>query len=511
MDLEFTPALQFAWNRAARLARGDDRTDIEPLDLLRGLLAETEGHAAHRLGEAGFTLAIWQSRFPDDHRLPSDGLLEVVAPAAALRLVMTRASQETSELTDAGSLSTDQVLAALVALSGTVREALEVCGLDVAAFRPAAEQPPLTLDEPLDLSEPRDIAGAARIVDAAANRVREAIRVLEDHCRFTLDDSLLSRQCKELRHDLAEALAELPSDLLLACRDTEHDVGTTIGTDTEASRGSLAAVVVANAKRLQEGLRSLEEYGKVLSPTFGEHVEQLRYRAYTLEKLLVQGGSSRQRLDDVRLYALVTESMCKASLLGTIRELADGGVDMIQLREKQLDDRMLLAKAREVRELTRRLGVIFILNDRPDIARLAEADGVHLGQDDLPIAETRKIMGPHAVIGVSTHSVDQARAAIADGATYLGVGPTFPSTTKIFANFSGLKYVQDIAELTTHPAFAIGGVTPENVERVLEAGATRIAVSHALCAADDPRRAAELFRKKLAAQTKRNSDVMKAP
>src|SRR5207237_2247219 len=125
------------------------------------------------------------------------------------------------------------------------------------------------------------------------------------------------------------------------------------------------------------------------------------------------------------LYVLVTEANCRASLTGTISEAAAGGAQIIQLREKGLDDRTLLEKARAVRAVTRKTGVLFILNDRPDIARLAEADGVHLGQDDLPVHEARRILGPEALIGVSTHTIEQVRRAVLEGAGYIGMGPTF--------------------------------------------------------------------------------------
>src|SRR5205823_1749874 len=146
----------------------------------------------------------------------------------------------------------------------------------------------------------------ARILDANANRAREALRVLEDYCRFTLDDRFLSGQLKQLRHDLTGTLATLPSGILLEARETLRDVGTTIASARERQRHSLQAVVQANVKRLQEALRSLEEYGKLRSPDLGAAVERLRYRSYTLERAILLGASARQRLVDARLYVLVT-------------------------------------------------------------------------------------------------------------------------------------------------------------------------------------------------------------
>src|SRR5205823_5073266 len=112
---------------------------------------------------------------------------------------------------------------------------------------------------------------------------------------------------------------------------------------------------------------------------------------------------------------------------------------------KSLSDRQLLERARQVRRWTRAAGVLFIMNDRPDIARLAEADGVHVGQDELPVKEVRRIVGPDVLVGVSTHNLDQVRQAILDGANYLGVGPTFPSGTKSFDEFPGRHFVRQVA------------------------------------------------------------------
>ncbi|MBI3409183.1 MAG: thiamine phosphate synthase [Planctomycetes bacterium] len=190
---------------------------------------------------------------------------------------------------------------------------------------------------------------------------------------------------------------------------------------------------------------------------------------------------------DARLYVLVTECLCRASLVGTVSEALAGGAQIIQLREKNLPDRELFEKARAVRELTRKAGALFIVNDRPDLAVLAEADGVHLGQDDLPVRQVRRLLRPDALIGVSTHNLDQVQKAILEGASYIGVGPTFPSQTKAFGDFPGLDFVRQAAAETTLPAFVLGGITFENLPQVIAAGGRRIAVSQAICAAEAPK------------------------
>jgi thiamine-phosphate pyrophosphorylase len=338
---------------------------------------------------------------------------------------------------------------------------------------------------------------AARILDANANRAREALRVVEDYCRFALDDAYLSGTLKQMRHDLTEILTELDDKKIvgLAARETLGDVGTRLITPQELIRQSPEDVVQANLKRLQEALRSLEEYAKLSRPALGQALELLRYRSYTLERAIVLGTDARQRLTHARLYLLVTGSLCTAALDWTIAEAVAGGVQVVQLREKELNDRELLERARQVRQWTRDAGILFIMNDRPDIARLVEADGVHLGQDELPVKEARRIVGPDTLIGVSTHDIEQVRWAIDQGASYIGIGPTFPSGTKAFGQLAGLEFIRQATAETSLPAFAIGGVNSNNIADAVAAGARRVAVCQAICQAEDPRRVAAGMRR----------------
>ncbi|HZV80046.1 MAG TPA: thiamine phosphate synthase [Candidatus Binatus sp.] len=195
----------------------------------------------------------------------------------------------------------------------------------------------------------------------------------------------------------------------------------------------------------------------------------------------------RTALRDRRLY-LITDTSPKLGLLGVIEAAVQGGVDMVQLREKRLDDGELLAAAREAARLCRRLGVPFIVNDRADIARAAGADGVHLGQDDLPVEEARALMGPDAFIGLSTHSSEQVDAAL--DVDYIGVGPIHETPTKPGRPAVGTPLVRYAAAHAVQPFFAIGGLEPGNVGDVVRAGARNFSVLRYVANADDPRRAA---------------------
>jgi thiamine-phosphate pyrophosphorylase len=503
MRFDWTPACTRAFQAAQLLACRLGAREVTPGHLLYGLLAEDEGKAPTLLAGAGLDLARARQQLTDR---PAEGPGHPAGTflpfSAAVQAILDDSRDLLrGDLVDR-TVHSEAVLLALLRADAGLRQSLEALGLDIARLEKAtetAQAATMDLEEPLRLGDTVEEMSIARIVDAAGNRAREALRVIEDYCRFVLESEFLTRECKGLRHDLAGALAAagLGRDALLGARDTLHDVGTGLATPQEAHRHSLRAVVEANVKRLQEAMRSLEEFGKVHSPDLGRAVEAVRYRAYTLEKALALGNTARQRLAEAKLYVLVTGSQCKAALDWTIQEAAAGGAEVIQLREKNQDDRTLLELARQVRRWTRDLGVLFILNDRPDIARLADADGVHLGQDDLPVQEARRVLGADALIGISTHNLDQVRQALREGVSYLGVGPAFPSRTKQFTEFPGLEFVRQVAAETTLPAFVLGGVTPENVGAAVAAGARRVAVSATVCQANEPRLVAAALRRAL--------------
>ncbi len=327
---------------------------------------------------------------------------------------------------------------------------------------------------------------ALRIIDAALNRAGEGLRIVEDYVRFVLDDPLLTREIKALRHELAMAAATIAPFDLHAARDTVHDVGTQVSTSAEKNRSDVAAVCAASLKRAEQSLRSLEEFGKLIDGGSAAQMETLRYRLYTLEKAIDVGRSSRERLAGVRLCVLVDGATSADEFERLVAALVEAGVGMIQLRDKRLDDREVLDRARRLRRLTRETATLAIVNDRADIAAAAVVDGVHLGQKDVSVKDARAVVGTRMLIGVSTHNIEQARAAVLDGANYLGAGPTFPSETKAFDKFAGLEYLREVAAEIRLPTFAIGGITAENFRDVLSSGILRVAVSAAVTQANDP-------------------------
>ncbi len=336
-----------------------------------------------------------------------------------------------------------------------------------------------------------------RLLDAAANRAREGLRVIEDYVRFTLDDLFLTGLCKQLRHELTAALGRIPREHLLAARETEADVGTVLTTSSERTRADVAEVLAANFARLQESLRSLEEFSKLLDADVAAIFKQLRYQSYTLQRAVAITAESIERLERAKLYVLIDGRASAEEFERLVQSLIEAGVSVLQLRDKQLDDRTLLERARVLHTLTRGTDTIFVMNDRPDLAALAQADGVHVGQEELSVKDARTIVGPSALVGVSTHSIEQARRAVFDGANYLGVGPTFPSGTKSFEQFTGVELLRQVAAEIRLPAFAIGGIGRDNLREVLATGFTRVAVSGGILSATDPAEAARELLKQL--------------
>jgi thiamine-phosphate pyrophosphorylase len=282
-------------------------------------------------------------------------------------------------------------------------------------------------------------------------------------------------------------------------RETEYDVGTKLETEDEYQRSNAASVRGANFARLQESLRSLEEYTKLSTVAGGElsrQFERLRYRAYTLQKIVITAITSAERLNDKRLYVLVDGATSETEFVNLVSGLIEANVDVLQLRDKTMDDRTLLTRAKKLRSLTANSKTLFIMNDRPDIAIASDADGVHVGQDELPVHEVRRLVGAKMLVGVSTHSINQARRAMMEGANYIGAGPVFNSETKIFdaGKLLGVEQLKEIVAEIKIPTFAIGGINKENIQELIETGVKRVAIGAAITKAKEPMKSARELR-----------------
>jgi len=335
---------------------------------------------------------------------------------------------------------------------------------------------------------PKDQCRIFRILDANINRAMEGLRVTEEISRFVLEDHNLTYGIKELRGELSKAVKQLPKDKLLSSRRSLKDVGRSTYSTTESRRANITEVFRSNIKRTQEALRVLEEFskldrslsganrslsspdrrsGRIEMTALPKKFKDLRFQTYEIEKQL----SKLLKLD----FDLYMVSDPKYKPIESIRKAIKSGVKIVQLRDKGASKTEYLRQAKKVREITKRAGVVFIVNDYVDIAKKVDADGIHLGQDDPPPQKARKILGDYKIIGISTHSMQQALKAQKDGADYISVGPIFKTPSKPGVKPLGISTVKRIKAKIHVPIVAIGGIDRANIGRIHKAGVSRTA------------------------------------
>jgi len=339
-----------------------------------------------------------------------------------------------------------------------------------------------------------------RILDVSANRAAEGMRTLEDVARLVREDSVAALWIKTMRHDFAAAVSKLSRVNRLAARSTETDAGTSHTLEGESSRTDWRAIVSAACERVGQSLRCLEEFSKLVDVASSNEFKSLRYEAYDTLAQLELRWTRDGGLQTARLYLLINCSLPIDDFAAEVRRHAEAGVDLFQLRDKDCDGGKLVAFARAGVNALIGTDSKLIINDRIDVALASGAAGVHLGQSDMSLADARRITGADLWIGVSTHDIEQAIAAESGGADYIGCGPTFPSQTKSFSEFPGLKLLTSVAERITIPAFAIGGIDERNVGEVVGAGIRRVALSSAIHKSSNPLETVAAIKRSLLAE-----------
>jgi thiamine-phosphate pyrophosphorylase len=332
-----------------------------------------------------------------------------------------------------------------------------------------------------------------RIIDANLNRVGEGLRLLEDIARLVLNDVALSQQLKTMRHELITGDPVLQKRLLDS-RDSEGDVGISLA--GEERERELPLVLVANSRRVQESLRVLEELAKVPGIIPGldsEKFKQARFSIYTLEQRLLSRLLRKDKLERLSgLYVIIDIQVLKGrNYLEVARQAIQGGAGVIQLRDKVSRKADLLPVARELKTVCTKNNVLFIMNDYLDLALETDADGLHVGQDDLPVSVARRLLPLDKILGCSTTTVEQALEAQADGADYVAIGSIFPTSTKEVVTVVGVERLRQVRQVVSVPLVAIGGITRDNVREVIAAGADSAAVITAVLWADSPQAAAQ--------------------
>lgn len=338
-----------------------------------------------------------------------------------------------------------------------------------------------------------------RIIDANLNRSSEGLRFLEDVARFLLNDAALSQQLKLMRHDLADKAKPLRAKLL-SQRDAEHDVGASkqsvIASEAKQSQQGLPDLIAANAKRVEESLRVIAELAKlpeISSALNSVQFEQARFAFYALEQKLISKVLRQDKIERLKgLYVILDRQVLAGrDELDIASQIIHGGARAIQLRDKQGSKGELLPLAQELRSLCAETQVLFIVNDYLDIALAADADGLHIGQKDLPLPVIRKELPIDKLVGCSVTTVPQAMKAQDEGVDYIAVGSIFPTTTKKEAILVGIDRLKEVKQAVSSPVVAIGGINEDNVGQVVAAGADSVAVISAVLEHEDVREAVQ--------------------
>lgn len=333
------------------------------------------------------------------------------------------------------------------------------------------------------------------MVDANLNRAKEGLRVAEDAARFVLGDHHLASRCRAIRHDLQKHVQSwgVPIHAIIAERDIDADTETGATVRNATSRTGLGDLVGSSMSRAAEALRCIEDALRLIDPTgtHASHIEKLRFASYAVAKQLVlrfPAGSTRQHV----LYVIITHALCtQHAWQDVLRASLDAGATAIQLREKQMMDLDRIGMSREAKEIIENTSpnAELWINDRPDIAAVVGATGVHLGQTDMSTADARRVLQPRQAVGRSASTVEQAVEAVNQGADMVGFGAMFDTSTKANPHVRGPELLREISlaiPLNEVPHVAIGGITPDNVGSVIVAGARGVAVSSIVCTANDP-------------------------
>ncbi len=324
-----------------------------------------------------------------------------------------------------------------------------------------------------------------RILDANLDRAREGMRIIEEWCRLGLNHQPLAEECKQIRQELAQ----WHSWELRQARDTPGDVGTDLSHAQEEVRETIEQLLQANLCRSQEALRVLEEYSKLYQPEMAAACKQLRYRVYTIESTLLN-SYRHQQLQNSPLYLITSP---QPEMLKTVEAALKGGLNLVQYRDKDGKDSDRLEQAHQLCQLCHQYNALFIVNDRVDIALAVDADGVHLGQDDVPVAFAREILGIHKIVGRSTTNKQELTKAIAERADYVGVGPFYETPTKPGKAALTKEYIDYVKAKCSVPWFAIGGIDLSNLNAILTIGAQRVAVVRAIMQAEQPAQVTRQF------------------
>jgi len=332
-----------------------------------------------------------------------------------------------------------------------------------------------------------------QIIDANLDRAREGLRVLEDWARFGLGKKKYVEKVKNFRQILGknhlEVYKQSRNHIEDKCRGLAHL--------EQIKRKTSEQIISSNAGRVQEALRVIEEFSRPHNNELSKIASEIRYEIYSLEidlLMLSKHKESEKILKANDLYVITDQ---RENLLKIIEEILIAGVKIIQHRLKTGTDKDHLQEAIQIKELCKRYNSLFIVNDRVDIALASNADGIHLGQDDLDLKTARKLLGHSKIIGISANNENDVSNALKEGCDYIGIGPVFETATKKDKKPIGIEKVKTLTKDLTIPWFAIGGINTTNISYLRKNGCKKVALVSQLMNSEDPKEDAIIILKEL--------------
>ena len=332
-----------------------------------------------------------------------------------------------------------------------------------------------------------------QIIDANLDRAREGLRVLEDWARFGLGKEKYVKRIKNFRQILGknhlEVYKQSRNNIEDKCKGLTHK--------EQIKRKTPEQIISSNAGRVQEALRVIEEFSRDHNHELSKTASEIRYEIYNLEIELLNLNLRKKLLGIINENNLYSITEKKENLLEIIEEILNGGVKIIQHRFKKGNDKDHLEEAIKINSLCRKYNSLFIINDRIDIALASDADGIHLGQNDLDLKSARKILGSSKIIGISANNAIDISNAIKNGCDYIGIGPVFKTSTKKNKEPLGLEKIKTLTKDLQIPWFAIGGINKTNIANLKNYGIKKVALVSEIMNSEDPKREAIMLIKEL--------------
>jgi len=332
-----------------------------------------------------------------------------------------------------------------------------------------------------------------QIIDANLDRAREGLRVIEDWARFGLGEEKYVERIKNFRQILGknhlEVYKQSRNQIEDKCKGLTHQ--------EQIKRKTSEQIVSSNSARVQEALRVIEEFSRLQNHELSKIASEIRYEIYTIEIDLLSLSKSKRSekiLKENDLYVITDK---RDNLLETIEEILIAGVRIIQHRFKTGNDKENLQEAIKIKNLCKRYNSLFIINDRLDIALASNADGIHLGQDDLDLKTARKLLGYSKIIGISANNEIDISNALKEGCDYIGIGPVFETATKKNKKPLGIEKIKTLTKDLNIPWFAIGGIKSNNISYLKRNGFKKVALVSELMNSEDPKEDAMMILKKL--------------